>query len=118
MDGPPTRRDFLRLAAGAAAGAVIGGAAGCSGSGPSKASKAAQAAKAAKGGGAATGRTLRIAQWGHYVPEFDTWFDGDYTKRWGDEHGVAVILDHIPFAQKPPPAAAEGAARGPHAPYR
>src|SRR6266851_705815 len=114
MDGPRTRRDFLRLAAGAAASAVFGGAAGCGGSGPSKASKAAQAAKAAKGGGAATGRTLRIAQWGHYVPEFDTWFDGEYTKRCGDQHGVEVIVDHIPFAENATRAATEVAAGGPH----
>jgi multiple sugar transport system substrate-binding protein len=114
MDGPRSRRDFLRLAAGAAATAVVGGAAGCGGSGSSKASEAAKAAKAAKNGGASTGRTLRIAQWGHYVPEFDTWFDGEYTKRWGDQHGVEVIVDHIPFAENATRAAAEVAAGGPH----
>lgn len=110
MDGPRTRREFLRLAAGAAATAVFGAAAGCGGSGPSGAAKAAKAAK----GGAATERTLRIAQWGHYVPEFDSWFDGQYTKQWGDQHGVEVLVDHIPFAENATRAAAEVAAGGPH----
>jgi multiple sugar transport system substrate-binding protein len=111
MDGfGASRRDFLRLAAGAAATAVVGAAAGCGGSGASKAAKEAQAAKT----GGSGGRTLRIAQWGHYVPEFDQWFDNDYTKRWGDQHGVEVTVDHIPFAENAARAAAEVAAGGPH----
>ena len=27
--------------------------------------------------------TLRILQWSHFVPAFDTWFDNTYTKAWG-----------------------------------
>ena len=65
-----TRRGFLRLAVGA--GAVAAGA-GCASAKPKGAAKA----------GAEGDRTLRIAQWSSYVPAYDEWFDGEYTKRWG-----------------------------------
>jgi multiple sugar transport system substrate-binding protein len=103
-----TRRDFLRLAAGAAALAASGAA--CS-SGSDKAKPSAAKAKA----GAATGdRTLRIAQWGHFVPGYDGWFDQDYTKRWGEQHDVEVLVDHLPFAQIRNRADAEVAAQRGH----
>ncbi|MBI5199509.1 MAG: extracellular solute-binding protein [Nitrospirae bacterium] len=42
-------------------------------------------------------RTLRILQWSHFVPRYDRWFD-PYAKRWGEEHNVDVIVDHIGLA--------------------
>jgi multiple sugar transport system substrate-binding protein len=79
-----TRRGFLRMAAGAAAAAGVG----CN-SGSSK-----RKSTAARTGGKGP-PTLRIAQWTHFVPAYDAWFDQDYTQRWGKEHGVEVIVDHI-----------------------
>src|SRR5947207_5667564 len=96
MEEPRTRRDFLRLAAGAAATAAAGAAAGCSRSGSSKASKE---TKAAKGGAAAPGRTLRIAQNSHFLPTYDQWFDDEYIVRWGEEHDASVVVDRIAFSE-------------------
>jgi multiple sugar transport system substrate-binding protein len=39
-------------------------------------------------------RTLRLLQWSHFVPRYDKWFD-PFAKRWGEEHNVDVIVDHI-----------------------
>ncbi len=39
-------------------------------------------------------RTLRLLQWSHFVPRYDKWFD-PYCKKWGEEHNVDVIVDHI-----------------------
>jgi multiple sugar transport system substrate-binding protein len=80
-----TRRGFFRLAAGA--GAALAAGAGCSSDKPKENAKA----KA----GASGRRTLRIAQWGHTVPAYDEWFDREYTRRWGEEHGVEVVVDHL-----------------------
>jgi len=102
-----TRRDFLRVATEAAAVAAIG--VGCSGSGTPKPSE-----RAANGGAPKDGRTLRIVQWNHFVPAYDEWFDGEYSKRWGEEHDVRVVVDHVPFNSVSPRAEAEVAARGPH----
>jgi multiple sugar transport system substrate-binding protein len=104
MDGLRSRRDFLRLAAGAAAAAT--GAACGSGSDKPKPS----AAGKAKGSASDGERTLRIAQWSHFIPAYDTWFDNDYTTRWGEDHDVRVIVDHIPLLQLPARADAEVAA--------
>ena len=84
------RRQFLRLAA---AGAVCAATAGtaCSGSGDEKAAVAAKAS--GPGGGQ---RTLRIAQWSHFVPGYDTWFDNEFIRGWGEDHDVDVVVDHIP----------------------
>ncbi|HYB54050.1 MAG TPA: extracellular solute-binding protein, partial [Thermoanaerobaculia bacterium] len=59
---------------------------------------------------AARRRTLKIAQWSHFVPAFDVWFDGVYTKQWGERNGVDVVVDHITAAELPARAAAEAAA--------
>ncbi len=39
-------------------------------------------------------RTLRLLQWSHFVPSYDQWFD-PFAKRWGEEHNVQLIVDHI-----------------------
>jgi len=44
-------------------------------------------------------RTLRIAQWSHFIPAYDQWFDGEYTKRWGERNGIAVVVDHFPLTE-------------------
>jgi multiple sugar transport system substrate-binding protein len=99
-----TRREFLRVAAGAAAVAATGAACG-SGSDKSKPS-----GTAAKGAARRGERTLRIAQFSHFVPTYDQWFDDEYTKQWGEEHNVEVLVDHIPLHELPARAAAEVAA--------
>lgn len=50
--------------------------------------------------------TLRILQWSHFVPRYDTWFD-DFARAWGEEVGVEVIVDHIGLGDLPAAAAAE-----------
>jgi ABC-type glycerol-3-phosphate transport system substrate-binding protein len=64
--------------------------------------------------GAQQERTLRIAQWSHPVPTYDKWFDGEYTQRWGEEHDIEVVVDHIAFAELRDRAAAEVAAQRGH----
>lgn len=39
-------------------------------------------------------RTLRLLQWSHFVPRYDRWFD-PYCRKWGEEHNVDVVVDHI-----------------------
>jgi multiple sugar transport system substrate-binding protein len=108
-EGTFTRRDFLRVAAGAAA-VVAGGGAAC-GSGPDKP----KANGAAGKGGASKGQqTLRIAQFTHFVPAYDQWFDNDYTKRWGEEHDIDVVVDHFQIEQLADRAAAEVEAQQGH----
>ena len=38
---------------------------------------------------------LRIMQWIHFVPAYDTWLDNTYIKRWGEANDVEVKVDHI-----------------------
>ncbi|MGH9040004.1 MAG: ABC transporter substrate-binding protein [Acidimicrobiia bacterium] len=99
------RREFLRLAALAGAGAALGGAA-CGSDSPERTTATTRAAT--------KNRTLRIAQWAHFVPAYDTWFDGEYVKRWGEENDVAVTVDHISLPEVPSRAAAEAAAQRGH----
>ncbi|MGH8991718.1 MAG: ABC transporter substrate-binding protein [Acidimicrobiia bacterium] len=94
MDGRRSRRDFLRLAALAGAGAALGG---CSERGRAKTASAP----------AASDRTLRIAMWSHFIPRFDAWFDEEYTRGWGERSDVEVVVDHIPYAELGPRAGAE-----------
>ena len=58
--------------------------------------------------------TLRIAQWSHFVPAYDRWFDNVYVKRWGRANDTEVIVDHINQADIPARAAAEVAAQSGH----
>jgi multiple sugar transport system substrate-binding protein len=86
------RRAFLRVAA-----AVAAFGPGCSSS-SDKRTAAAVTRTSGPGGG---GRTLRIAQWSHYVPAYDDWFDNEYAKRWGEQNDVEVVVDHIPINELP-----------------
>jgi len=59
------------------------------------------------------GTTLRILQWSHFIPAYDTWFD-DFAKKWGEKNGVKVRVDHIPHLELPARYAAEFAAGSGH----
>src|SRR6266849_10895047 len=41
-------------------------------------------------------KTLKIAKWAHFLPEYDPWFETVVAKNWGDRHDTNVIVDHIP----------------------
>jgi multiple sugar transport system substrate-binding protein len=46
-------------------------------------------------GARAQGKTLKILQWSHFIPAYDTWFDETFCKEWGQKHSTQVIVDHI-----------------------
>jgi len=101
--GRLTRRDLLRKAgAGAAAIGVLGGPAQYAFAGPMKYKH-----KQLKG-------DLRILQWAHFVPAYDTWFDGTWTKQWGEKNDVSVHVDHINNTLLYATATAEVAAQSGH----
>jgi multiple sugar transport system substrate-binding protein len=58
--------------------------------------------------------TLKIIQWRHFVPAYDTWFDNVYTKVWGQHNDTDVVVDHINLTDLPARAASEVAARSGH----
>ncbi len=62
----------------------------------------------------ASPKTLRIMQWSHFVPGYDRWFDGVYTRQWGAKHGTEVIVDHMAATEVNARAAAEAAAQKGH----
>jgi multiple sugar transport system substrate-binding protein len=43
-------------------------------------------------------KTLKILQWKHFVPGYDTWFNDTYVKTWGAQHDTRVIVDNIGLA--------------------
>jgi len=87
-----SRREFLGLIGGSA---MLAAGMGC-GSGPATTKpKAVTTTSAAQAGE----RTLRIAQWSHFIPAYDQWFDEEYTKRWGERNGIAVTVDHFPLTE-------------------
>ncbi len=63
---------------------------------------------------AAQQKTLKILQWSHFVPAYDKWFDGTFTKEWGAKNNTSVIVDHISIGEINARAAAEVAARKGH----
>jgi multiple sugar transport system substrate-binding protein len=91
-DHTVSRRSFLKIAGGsAAAGSLL------------TMLDARQAPAQLKGTG------LRILQWSHFVPAYDVWLD-DFARKWGEQNGVNVRLDHIPHLELPARYAAEFAA--------
>ena len=48
--------------------------------------------------GAAKPKTLKIMQWIHYVPGYDTWFNDSYIKEWGAKNDTEVVVDNISLA--------------------
>lgn len=55
-------------------------------------------------------KTLKIAQWTHFVPGYNEWFAQGYAKEWGRQHDTNVVVDQIPAEQINSRAAAEVAA--------
>jgi multiple sugar transport system substrate-binding protein len=59
-------------------------------------------------------KTLKIGQWAHFVPDYDKWFDNEFTKQWGQKNNTNVIVDHINLNELPTRAAAEVSAKSGH----
>jgi multiple sugar transport system substrate-binding protein len=80
--------------------------------GTALAAGAVPALSCAPGGKKATAakKTLRILQWSHFVPGYDAWFDGVYTKEWGAKHATDVVVDHMTATEVNARGAAEAAA--------
>jgi multiple sugar transport system substrate-binding protein len=51
-------------------------------------------------------KTLKIAKWAHFVPEFDPWFE-TVARDWGKQHNTKVTVDVIPVEDISARAAAE-----------
>jgi multiple sugar transport system substrate-binding protein len=62
----------------------------------------------------AAGKTMKILQWAHFVPEYDKWFDGEYTKQWGEKNDTTVTVDHVGIPAINSRAAAEVSAQKGH----
>lgn len=56
-----------------------------------------------------SGTELKILQWQHFVPVYDSWFS-EFVNEWGEANGVEVSLDQINTADIPAALAAEVAA--------
>src|SRR5207248_957266 len=50
---------------------------------------------------AAQQKTLKILQWSHFFPAYDTWYDGTFCKEWGQKHNTKVTVDHINLVDLP-----------------
>jgi multiple sugar transport system substrate-binding protein len=59
-------------------------------------------------------KTLKILQWKHFVPGYDTWFNDTYVKTWGEQHDTRVSVDNIGLADLHDHAAAEIVAQRGH----
>src|SRR5260221_3407871 len=59
-------------------------------------------------------KTLKILQWSHFVPAYDTWFDGTFCKQLGQKHNTNVIVDHINLVDLSAKAASEASAQNGH----
>jgi multiple sugar transport system substrate-binding protein len=59
-------------------------------------------------------KKLKIMQWKHFVPDYDKWFDGVFTKKWGEKNDTEVIVDHIVNTELNTRAAAEVSAKKGH----
>jgi multiple sugar transport system substrate-binding protein len=92
-----TRRRFAKLTGGGALAAGIGGPAFLF---PQRA--------------AAQQKTLKILQWSHFVPAWDTWFNGTYTKEWGQKNNTNVVVDNINLVDIGARAASEVSAKKGH----
>src|SRR5437870_7939971 len=91
-----TRRSFLKVAGTGAAGGALLAVLG-----------ARQAPAEVKG------TSLRVILWSHFVPAYDAWID-DFAKKWGEQNGATVRIDHIPHLELPARYAAEFAAGAGH----
>lgn len=98
----PSRRDFLRTSGAATIMLGTGSTllSACSGA-------------TGVGGKSTSKKTLKILMWSHFVPRYDTWFDA-WAKKWGQDNGMTVVVDHIDQADLPARTASEFAAQAGH----
>jgi multiple sugar transport system substrate-binding protein len=54
----------------------------------------------------ASQKTLKIAKWAHFVPEFDSWFES-MAEDWGRQHDTRITVDEIPVEKVSATAHAE-----------
>ena len=54
----------------------------------------------------ASQKTLTIAKWAHFLPEFDVWFAAAAAD-WGKQHDLRVLVDNLPVEQVSGQAVAE-----------
>jgi multiple sugar transport system substrate-binding protein len=92
-----SRRDFIKIAG---AGSLAAGSLGPVFLFPERA--------------AAQQKTLKICQWSHFVPAWDTWFNNTYTKEWGQKNNTNVIVDNIDLTTLKTRASAEISAQKGH----
>jgi multiple sugar transport system substrate-binding protein len=59
-------------------------------------------------------KTLKILQWSHFVPAFDTWFNQTFAKQWGEKHNTNVVVDNINLVDLNTRAASEAQAKKGH----
>ncbi|HEX9287701.1 MAG TPA: extracellular solute-binding protein [Thermoanaerobaculia bacterium] len=59
-------------------------------------------------------KTLKILQWSHFIPAYDRWFDGVYTKEWGEKNSTLVTVDHMASTEVAARGASEASARKGH----
>jgi multiple sugar transport system substrate-binding protein len=59
-------------------------------------------------------KTLKILQWSHFVPAYDTWFNGTFTKEWGQKNNTNVVVDNINLVDIATRAASEVSAQKGH----
>src|SRR5260370_27662278 len=55
----------------------------------------------------ASQKTLKIAKWAHFFPEFDQWFVNVLAKEWGQKNDTKVTVDVLPVEEVHTRAAAE-----------
>jgi multiple sugar transport system substrate-binding protein len=60
------------------------------------------------------GGELKILQWSHFVPAYDTDFFDPWAQDWGTKNNVKVTVDHIALAQLPARSAAEAQSKSGH----
>jgi multiple sugar transport system substrate-binding protein len=47
----------------------------------------------------ASSKTLKVAKWAHFIPEYDDWFVKEVAASWGKQNGTHVIVDLIPVEE-------------------
>jgi multiple sugar transport system substrate-binding protein len=47
----------------------------------------------------ASSKTLKIAKWSHFLPEYDDWFVKEVAPNWGKQNGTHITVDLIPVEE-------------------
>jgi multiple sugar transport system substrate-binding protein len=81
---------------------------------PAAAAKPTTAPAAAPAASKNLGGELKILQWSHFVPAYDTDFFDPWAQQWGQQNNVKVTVDHIALAQLPARSASEAQAKSGH----